>query len=405
MLSPVTKDQTPNAWRVAHLAREGSIHDLARLQQQTRERSLALLDHEHQLLGVGMVIDYHPWVNPPRWEWSHVAWVNDWWLARNSAWLGGVNANPHAERSAFRLGEDFDAVLNSAEISHEARWEIDLPTYEQTRELLLASHASAATLLEEVKHLAFEQAAELNKALYFFRLAMLHEQMHQEAHIFMARLMGWSLPPTFVAHQMGSAGADSIQTIAMPRLTWQLGYDLPGFAFDNELHAHSVELGPFEIDAKPVAWKAYVAFCQATGHELPRGFSLRHGELIEASFGGEYLVDQSAPACHISLNSAEAYCEWAGRRLPTEAEWEAACMTQKGFAWGQVWEWTASVFAPFDGFKPHPYLEYSEPWFYDRQVLKGASWATAPAMVHPKYRNYFTPERDDVIAGFRTCAK
>ena len=78
-------------------------------------------------------------------------------------------------------------------------------------------------------------------------------------------------------------------------------------------------------------------------------------------------------------------------------------MTQPGFAWGQVWEWTASTFAPFPGFVTHPYRDYSEPWFHTRPVLRGACAATQHMLRSPKYRNYFMPQRTDIYAGFRTC--
>jgi EgtB-related family protein len=82
----------------------------------------------------------------------------------------------------------------------------------------------------------------------------------------------------------------------------------------------------------------------------------------------------------------------------------AALNRPDAFNWGQVWEWTASAFAPFTGFVAHPYRDYSRPWFDGRPVLRGASLATSPRMRHPKYRNYFTPERNDIYAGFRSCA-
>ena len=113
----------------------------------------------------------------------------------------------------------------------------------------------------------------------------------------------------------------------------------------------------------------------------------------------------SLPACHLTLHEAQAWCAWAGRRLPLEAEWERAAFTQPDlFEWGAVWEWTASTFAPYPGFAPHPYRDYSAPWFGTHQVLRGASVMTQARMHNARYRNYFTPERNDICAGFRSCA-
>jgi EgtB-related family protein len=110
-------------------------------------------------------------------------------------------------------------------------------------------------------------------------------------------------------------------------------------------------------------------------------------------------------ACHLSLHEAEAWCRWAGRRLPTEAEWERAAVTRPdAFRWGDVWEWTASPFRPHPGFAAHPYRDYSAPWFDGRPVLRGASFMTQPRMRHPCYRNFFPAQRNDVPAGFRACA-
>jgi iron(II)-dependent oxidoreductase len=114
----------------------------------------------------------------------------------------------------------------------------------------------------------------------------------------------------------------------------------------------------------------------------------------------------SQPAEHLSAHEAQAWCRWAGRRLPTEAEWErAACTRPSDFIWGHVWEWTASDFAPFPGFSAHPYRDYSQPWFDGRPVLRGASYLTQPRMRHVHYRNFFTAGRNDICAGFRTCAR
>jgi EgtB-related family protein len=145
-------------------------------------------------------------------------------------------------------------------------------------------------------------------------------------------------------------------------------------------------------------------FVLATGHPLPKYIRATGDDFETVVFANWKPLNKSAPAVHLSWNDAQAYCAWSGHRLPTEAEWDCAAKTVGGFEWGRVWEWTQDAFAPYEGFVPHPYAEYSAPWFGTHKVLRGASHLAHPVLRRVNYRNFFTPERDDIYAGFRTCA-
>jgi iron(II)-dependent oxidoreductase len=117
-------------------------------------------------------------------------------------------------------------------------------------------------------------------------------------------------------------------------------------------------------------------------------------------------VPQAEPAVHVSWYEADAWCRWAGRRLPGEAEWEAAAHqgATRGFRFGDVWEWTASTFRPYPGFAAGPWHSYSEPAFGRTKVLRGASFATPSAVRSRRFRRFAPPDLDDGFFGFRSCA-
>ncbi|HJV70371.1 SUMF1/EgtB/PvdO family nonheme iron enzyme, partial [Ideonella sp.] len=122
-------------------------------------------------------------------------------------------------------------------------------------------------------------------------------------------------------------------------------------------------------------------------------------------FGRLTRVPMAQPVMHVSWHEAQAWCRWAGRRLPAEVEWEAAAQSySRGFAWGSAWEWTAGSLRPYPGFAPGPWASYSQPFFGTHKVLRGASFATSARLRNTKFRRFEAPQRDDLFCGFRTCA-
>lgn len=399
----------------AEAVRCGGKAVLALALQDARERSFALLDAYVAALGPGLRVPCTAELNPPLWEQGHIGWFADWWLARYPQRGRGVAANPMARRDPARQsvrGVDADALYNSSEVPHDRRWHLSLPDADTVRADLADSLLDTLALLDG--------ASDDDDGLYFFRLALFHEDMHAEAAMYMAQTLGFDpvvRPPQIVR------GPHQTHALPIPATPWTLGRGGAGFSFDNELGAHALQVGAFEIDAQPVSWAQFLPFVESGSYAQRRFWSApgwiwrltgerqapRHLRQTpqgweQRRFGHWEALDLSAPASHLSAFEAQAWCEWAERRLPTEAEWEVAAQ-RPGFRWGEVWEWTASPFKPFPGFTPHPYLDYSRPWFDGRPVLKGASAFTVPRMRHPKYRNYFTPERNDILAGFRSVAR
>jgi len=399
-------------WARAHAVREGGAPQLAEALAGARNRTLALLAAYERALGPELTVPYSTQLNPPLWEAGHVGWFQEIWIARNHQRSRGAGCDPDHARAGGRM-TGADALYDSSRVEHTARWRLPLPDLAATRAYLESG------LRETLELLA--RSPETPEALYFFRLALLHEDMHCEAATYMAQALDIALPAALAPEESAVQAAGSLN---LRGRQWRLGYDGPGFAFDNELAPHVVDVAAFEIDDVPVSWERYLPFVEAEGYRDPRwwsseGWQWRAAQSLEAPrylrqaagtwqrrrFGEWLPLASGAPAVHLTWFEADAWCRWAGRRLPDDEEWELAAMTEERFRWGEVWEWTATRFLPYPGFRAHPYRDYSVPWFGSRFVLRGASRATSPDLAHPRYRNYFTPERNDLHAGFRSCAK
>jgi ergothioneine biosynthesis protein EgtB len=375
-----------------------------------RERTLSLAQDFVAALGPQLSVPRADELNPPLWELGHIAWFQEWWIARNPQRGLGVAAPPAAARTPSVLA-DADTWYDSSRVAHDTRWQLPLPDREATESYLACTLARTLELLDDLPEAAGDEA------LYFFRLTAMHEQMHAEAAVYMANTLGI---PVRDAGQMPRAGPAAQIEVRGQR--FELGAAPGGFAFDNELPARTVELAPFVIDAEPVTWGAFLPFVEAGGYvqpqwwtaegqawlrqqppPLPAGLRRGSGGWEQLRHGRWLPLAGHEVAVHLSAHEADAWCRWAGRRLPSEAEWECAALTRPGFRWGHAWEWTASRFEPYPGFAPHPYREYSQPWFGTHRVLRGASGATAPALAHARYRNFFVPQRRDILAGWRSA--
>ena len=421
---------------------------LATIMDDAHRRSLALttgLDAD-QLMGPRL-----PIVNPLRWEIGHVAWFYENFILRD---LYGYEP----------ILPQGDELYDSATVHQDTRW--DLP---------LLGMAETIRYAETVKTRCLERldpgfASERDSFMYQF--ATFHEDMHTEAYIYSRQTLGYPAPRIGRDRPPEASGSGSYPGDArVPGGTFRFGAEKEApFLFDNEKWAHPVRVRPFSIAKAPVSHAEFAAFVDAGGYRrrelwseagwdwrmeagathpvywIPgqgHGFQVRRFDLIEP-------LPLNEPVIHVNWFEANAWCAWAGRRLPTEVEWEAAALgepegdslapTKRTYPWGEappdprranldgwslscidvgalpagdsafgcrqmlgnVWEWTADTFRPFPGFLPDAYRDYSEAGFHQTKVLRGGAWATRSRMLTGRYRNFFNPDRRDVMAGFRT---
>jgi iron(II)-dependent oxidoreductase len=429
------------------LAREdlpmlNDIDALADALRESREYTLSMYGH---LEGGQWQVPLLEIVNPPIWELAHIGYFQEFFVRR---WRPD---DPAGARTPSRL-PGADALFDSRTVAHDSRWSLDYPPREQVLRYL--DETLAATL--------DDLASSRDDDRHRFRLALFHEDMHGEALLMTLHTLGLQAPRR--AHDEAPAPADGDERdVHFPGGEFLQGArrDDGEHAFDNEKWAHPVLVEPFAMATRPVTNGRYLAFVEEDGYRrdefwTPQGRQWRDAAGAAAprnwkrdadGWTMRWFVSRDAlrahePVVQVCRHEAEAWCRWAGRRLPTESEWEyAARNAGRGdrYPWGDampagapgldyrlerpvfapdpapsasglemmiggVWEWTSSAFAPYPGFEKDAYEEYSEPWFHSHGVLRGGCFATRSRLVHNRWRNFYLPHRNDIFAGFRTCA-
>jgi iron(II)-dependent oxidoreductase len=423
---------------------------LIKMMRDSRARTLELVaDLEPEQL-FGPCLDI---VNPLLWEIGHLAWFHEYFILRRVD--GRDSLLPNA-----------DKLYNSATVPHDDRWHLPLPSLAGTLEYMNGVQDALARRLKQP--IANEEDS------FLYQLTTFHEDMHDEAFTYTRQTLKYQ-KPRFAAEQVPSdeTAGPLPGDVDIPGGSFMLGaFPTAPFAFDNEKWAHAVDVRPFRMARAAVTNAEFAAFIDDRGYqnrkfwddegwrwresakaEYPLYWIRQDGAWAARRFDRIEPLAPHQPVIHVNWHEANAWCRWANRRLPTEAEWDVAASTEptadggltlrkRVYPWGDeaptqrhanldgaalgvidvgscaagdsawgcrqmignVWEWTASAFERFPGFSPDAYEEYSEPWFGTRKVLRGGAWATRGRMINNNYRNFFPPDRSDIFAGFRTVA-
>ena len=439
---------------------------LAAAVAEAYERTLACVADLHD---AQLDVPLREVLNPLRWELGHCAFFYDVFV------LGVLAGAPPRMAPAADLYDSFG-------VDHDDRWGLDLP-----------DRGATLDYMARVRDAVVERLARAEPGpaeTYLHLLALVHSDMHVEAFTYMRQTLGYPAPPLPGARTVPAQGAGALAgdvAIDGGRAVLGAARDAP-FVFDNEKWAHEVEAAPLRIARAPVTQAEFAAFVDTGGYLDARLWSRagwqwrqRSGALhpvywqrgdggwLRRDFDRMVGLEPHRPVVNVNWHEAQAWCRWAQRRLPTEAEWERAAVAAGDTTatrrarrpWGDaapgstaaatgasdpaagradadmpaaldarrlgcsdvadhaggdsaagcrqmignVWEWTESSFYPHPGYTiDFPYKEYSAPWFGYRKVLKGGSWATRPRFAYTTQRNFFPPYRNDVYAGFRTCA-
>lgn len=413
------------------LARASSPIALVDVYSQVRQLSeaicqpLAIEDYGIQTM---------PDVSPPKWHLAHTTWFFETFLL--------VPNLPGYEVFHPKFGYLFNSYYEAVGQRHPRpqRGLLSRPTVEEVYRYRAYVDQGMRSLL----------STSLSPALNeLIALGLHHEQQHQELLLTDLKY-NFAMNPLRPAYRSNlkevsrSTGAPPEVWLDYPGNLYTIGFQGKGFAFDNEMPAHPVYLQDFWLAPRPVTNGEYLEFIEAGGYQqsehwlsegwvtvqserwhAPLYWEKLDGEWWVMTLGGLRPLNLDEPVCHVSLFEADAYAHWAGKRLPTEAEWEVAAaniplegnlleadylhpipatgQTRPDQFYGDVWEWTQSAYLPYPGFKTAPGAvgEYNGKFMCNQRVLRGGSCVTPPNHIRPSYRNFFPPSARWQFSGIR----
>jgi gamma-glutamyl hercynylcysteine S-oxide synthase len=359
---------------------------------------------------------YSPILSPLAWDLGHIANFEELWLVRR---IGGREPM-HGE-----LGRLYDAISNPRRI----RGELPILRGADLRRYMQEVRSRTLEVLDPVA--LGDSDDPLLRDGFVYELIIAHEHQHNETMLQLIQMIDGYEPAASDPGPAAEAVAEGPEMVRVAGGEVEIGAPASGFAYDNERPRHVVEIAPFWIDRAPVTNGEFAAFIAEEGSDPPLHWEPDGGGgWIFTAMGRRVEVDQRLPVMHVDCTQAESFARWAGKRLPTEVEWEAAAaganreranLDQLGFGCapagayadapapsgavqmlGDVWEWTSSEFTAYPGFRAFPYPEYSAEFFDSGyRVLRGGSWATRRNVVRTSFRNWDLPERRQIFSGIR----
>lgn len=392
--------------------------------------SLALMDARNRTLGWLSAFeeleaaDLPPGADPALWLAGRAGWFQDYWIARHMQRALGEAADPAGQRLAS-VDLRADAWFERRPSSRRQRWQQTAPDPATLRTYLALTLETTLDLLDK--------AGPGDAALHVFRLALLHEDRLGEALGALAQALGLAPERAATLVERGLwptlASTGRRDPMWLPGQRFLLG-SVPGGAVpDAEKWAHPVLVPEFEIDAQPVSWSQFAEFIEDGGYDEPgwwseagwawcQGHARRAPRYVEQVAGGVLAhrlgrlqrLPQAQAVLHVSAHEAQAWCRWAGRRLPAEAEWELAAVSAsgRGFVWGQTLEWVAGRARRYPGAQDGPAaLDVLPDPDSDAaagvHTLRGASLWGSPRLRHTRARRFVAAEDDGQFVGFRSC--